>query len=153
MLGVTSAGYRFPCVLGLGLLAGLLLLPLGSMTAAHYELLWCTSNAGGGTSRGVDYALCGTIGQTDTAVISGDRYRVEGGYWPGLIIPATVELPMLVLQIRSNQLWISWSPPTPGFILEQTSNLSAPKWVAVPAGNPAILPMSENAQFYRLRKP
>ncbi len=153
MLSAARAGCRFPLVRGLILLTLFLLLPSSSLTAAPYALDWCTTDAGGGTSSGGDYALSGTIGQTDTAVISGDRYRVEGGFWPGLIFSSPAELPTLVLQLRDNHFWISWSPATPGFILEQTGDLSAPKWITAPTGNPAIVPFSANAQFYRLRKP
>ena len=153
VLFATGAARLFPLVQGLILLTLFLLLPSSSLTAAAYAIDWCTTDAGGGTSSGGDYALSGTIGQTDNAVISGDRYRVEGGFWPGLILSSTDELPTLVLQLMNNQLWISWSPATPGFILEQTGDLSAPKWITAPAGNPAIVPLSANAQFYRLRKP
>lgn len=153
MLSATRAGGRLRLVQGLILLRLFQLLSSSSLTAGPYALDWCTTDAGGGTSSGGDYALSGTIGQTDTAVISGDRYRVEGGFWPGLILPATAELPTLVLQIRDNQLWVSWSPATAGFILEQTGDLSAQTWITAPAGNPAICPMAASAQFYRLRKP
>jgi len=140
-------------MLGLILTTLFLLLPANPLTAASYALDWCTLDGGGGISCGGDYALSGTIGQTDIAVISGDRYLLEGGFWPGLIFSSPAELPTLVLQLRDNHLWISWSPTTPGFILEQTGDLSSPKWVTAPGGNPAIVPLSANVQFYRLRKP
>jgi len=153
VLSVTRAGRLFPPVQGCILLTLFLLLPASSITAGIYAVDWCTTDAGCGTCSGGDYALSGTIGQTDTTVISGDRYRVEGGFWPGLIFSSPAELPTLVLQLRDNPLWISWSPTTPGFILEQTGDLSSPKWVTAPGGNPAIVPLSANVQFYRLRKP
>lgn len=118
-----------------------------------YAVDWSTTDAGGGTSGGGDYTLSGTIGQADTAVMRGDSYVLEGGFWPGVIVPSTTEAPTLVLQFTGDRVWVSWSPATPGFRLEQTTDLLAPDWSVAPAGNPVALPLSTHAQFYRLRLP
>jgi hypothetical protein len=49
---------------------------------------------------------------------------------------------------------ISWSPPTPGFVLQQSDSLMTPNWSEAPSGaaNPTTVPATLPAKFYRLRK-
>lgn len=133
----------------------LLLLSVGldSSFAQPYEQDWSTLEAGGGTCSGGDYCLVGTIGQAEAAVSTAASYRIEGGFWPGWTTTSQAEPPRLQLQFVEGQGWISWSPDTPGFRLEQTTDLLAPNWVSGPTGNPTIIPLGDKAQFYRLRRP
>ena len=50
---------------------------------------------------------------------------------------------------------ISWSPDTPGFVLQETGSLSPAIWTNSPSGsaNPTIAPRTEPARFFRLIKP
>jgi hypothetical protein len=48
-----------------------------------YDISWHTTDGGGGTSTGSDYALSGTIGQPDAGVMSGGDYELAGGFWGG----------------------------------------------------------------------
>jgi len=48
-----------------------------------YEVVWWTINGGGGTSRGGQYVLTGTIGQPDAAWSKAGDYELLGGFWPG----------------------------------------------------------------------
>jgi len=64
--------------------------------------------------------------------------------------------PTLVLRRAANQQFeISWSPATPGFTLQSTDSLSPTNWVNAPSGatNPATVPATGPARFYRLFKP
>ena len=133
-----------------GLLALLPLLSAGSLFAQSYAVDWSAIGAGGGTSDGGSYALSGTLGQLDAVVLGGGHYRVEGGFWPGVIATPTTGAPTLLIQLLGDQVQVSWLPATPGFRLEQTGDLAAPSWTAAPAGNPVLIRLSGQAQFYRL---
>ena len=51
--------------------------------AGPYEIPWYTIDGGGGTSRGGQYVLTGTIGQPDADWSSAGSYELLGGFWPG----------------------------------------------------------------------
>jgi hypothetical protein len=120
---------------------------------AQYAIDWYTVDGGGGTSSGGSFTLSGTIGQPDAGTLSGGTYMLQGGFWPGLVIPSTGEAPTLFIQFAGANVVISWAPGTPGFALEQADSLGA-LWAPGPAGNPTspIAP-SGTAKFYRLKKP
>ncbi len=47
-----------------------------------YEISWWTVDGGGSTSsNGGNYALSGTVGQSDTGIASGGDYALSGGFW------------------------------------------------------------------------
>jgi sugar lactone lactonase YvrE len=50
---------------------------------------------------------------------------------------------------------ISWTPDTPGFVLQETLTLAPPAWTNSPSGatNPVVVPAVLPTKFYRLRKP
>ena len=50
---------------------------------------------------------------------------------------------------------ISWTPGTPGFMLQENLNLATTNWVNSPSGgtNPVVVPAALPAKFYRLYKP
>ena len=48
-----------------------------------YDLNWTTIDGGGGTSRGGQYVLTGTIGQPDADWSRAGGYELLGGFWPG----------------------------------------------------------------------
>ncbi len=136
---------------------GLVLLPtlpnLPSVSAQSYSLDWATTDGGGGTSTGGPYSLCGTIGQPDAGAMSGGNFSLQGGFWPGIMVPSTGEAPVLFIQASGASVVISWLPGTPGFALEQTDDLTTPIWVDAPGGNPVTIPAGSAARFYRLSKP
>jgi len=61
-----------------------------------YELTWFTVDGGGGASAGGGYALVGTAGQPDTAVLSGGTYTLAGGFWPGVEALSLRYLPIIM---------------------------------------------------------
>jgi len=65
-------------------LAALLLLAGVALAQGGYDLSWWTVDTGGQTfSTGGSYSLGGTIGQPDAGLLTGDGYRLEGGFWIG----------------------------------------------------------------------
>lgn len=109
--------------------------------------------AGGGTSTGGAYSLSGTIGQADAGPqLAGGNFTLEGGFWPGLILPATGETPALLIQLAGADVRITWTPATAGFVLQQTDSLTAPAWSTAPAGNPLVVAPDGTTRFYRLSK-
>ena len=64
----------------------LLLLALVSiMSTAYgdYDIRWHTIDGGGGTSKGGQYIVTGSIAQHDAAVSTGGKYELLSGFWPG----------------------------------------------------------------------
>jgi hypothetical protein len=125
--------------------------------AQSYSVDWWKVAGGGGTSTGGVYAVSGTIGQHDAGgPMTNGQYSVTGGFWA---LPTAIQTPgspvLSIAPSAPGQVLISWTPPTPGFRLQSTDSLSPTNWVAAPSGtnNPATVPASVAARFYRLIKP
>jgi hypothetical protein len=72
-------------VLALVLIAGT------ALAIGDYRLDWWTANGGGGASTGEGYQLSGTISQPEVGpALSGDGYRLEGGFWGGVLGGSTM---------------------------------------------------------------
>lgn len=137
------------------IILSLLLAFAGVSEAQNYSIDWFTIDGGGGTSSGGPYTLTGTIGQPDAGRLSGGNYVVEGGFWGAFAIQ-TPGAPTLQIQHSGpNQVTISWTPNTPGFVLEESSSVAAPAWANSPSGaqNPVTVPHGGGIKFYRLRNP
>jgi hypothetical protein len=54
-----------------------------------------------------------------------------------------------------SQVTVSWTPPTSGFALQESLNLSPVVWSNSPSGqtNPVTLPVTGSTKFVRLIKP
>jgi len=141
------------------LLAALILGAALSLSAQTYSIDWYTIDGGGGTSSGGPYTLSGTIGQPDAGVHTGGPYTLVGGFW-GAFAVQQVGAPTLYIRpagpSQPGQVTISWDPPTPGFVLQESSNLSLGPagWNPSPSGgaNPVTVP-STAIKFYRLQHP
>src|SRR5213596_878666 len=103
----------------LSVLACALFLPV--LANAQYAIDWFSLDGGGGASSGGSFTLTGTIGQPDAATLSGGNYTLQGGFWPGIVVPAIGEAPALFIQLSSASIIILWSPTSSGFSLEQSS--------------------------------
>lgn len=130
-------------------------LALASVALAHsYSVDWWKVAGGGGTSTGGGYAVSGTIGQPDAGgPMTNGQYSVTGGFWALPVAVQTPEAPVLSIAVAGpGQVRISWTPATPGFALQSTHSLSPTNWTAAPSGanNPAFVPATEAARFYRL---
>ena len=115
--------------------------------------------AGGGTMRstGGVYAVSGTIGQPDAGgPWTNGSYSASGGFWTLPVAVRTPEAPTLVIAAAApGTAVISWTPATPGFVLQETPSLSPTNWMNSASGmtNPIIVPATTPAKFYRLFKP
>ncbi|MCG3131288.1 MAG: hypothetical protein FLDDKLPJ_02078 [Phycisphaerae bacterium] len=55
-----------------------------SVMAQEFAVEWFTIDGGGGMfSAGGGFSLGGTLAQSDAGVLSGSRFAVSGGFWPG----------------------------------------------------------------------
>jgi len=108
---------------------------------------------GGGSSSGGGFSLSGTVGQASAGVpLTGVVYTLQGGFWPGLIVTAEGEVPQLFIQFSGPSVTLSWAPATAGFVLEQSGDVMSGAWLPAPEGNPVLVPATDSAAFYRLRK-
>ena len=120
--------------------------------AQPYSVDWYTIDGGGGTSTGGAYTLSGTIGQPAVGLLTGGSFALEGGFWPGLIVP-TPGAPTLYLQWVGAELVVSWEPAGVGFGLEMSDSLAPASWLPGPAGNPVAVPPGAATRFFRLKRP
>jgi len=129
----------------------------GSTQAQAYSIDWFTIDGGGGTSTGGVYSVSGTIGQPDAGgPMTNGQYSVAGGFWA---LPAAIQVvgaPMLtIVPATPGNAMISWTPNTPGYVLQETLVLSPANWTNSVSGsaNPVIVPTAMPTKFYRLFKP
>jgi hypothetical protein len=128
-----------------------------STALAQYSIPWHTIDGGGGTSTGGVYSVSGTIGQPDAGgPMTNGQYSVTGGFWA---LPQAVQVTgaptLTIVPAAPGSATISWTPNTPGYILQQTAVLSPSNWTNSPSGstNPVTISVSSPAGFYRLFKP
>jgi hypothetical protein len=128
-----------------------------SFASAQYAIAWSTIDGGGGTSTGGVYSVRGTIGQPDAGpTMTNGQYSVTGGFWA---LPTAVQTPdapvLTIAPATPGNATISWAPNTPGFVLQETWNLSPANWTNSLSGatNPIVVPAAVPAKFYRLFKP
>jgi hypothetical protein len=138
--------------LSVGLLAAATL-----VYAQTYSIDWFTIDGGGGTSTGGVYSISGTIGQPDAGgPMTGGNFSLTGGFWPLPGAVQTIGAPILtIIPTGPGQATISWTPNTPGYVLQETLSLLPPNWVNSPSGasNPVLVPVARPMKFYRLFKP
>jgi hypothetical protein len=128
-----------------------------SIIAQSYSIDWFKIAGGGGTSTGGVYRVSGTIGQPDAGgPMTNGPYSLTGGFW---VLPQAVQTPgapvLTITPATPGFATVSWSPATPGFVLQETWSLTPGTWTNAPSGtsNPATVPATLPARFYRLFKP
>jgi hypothetical protein len=124
---------------------------------AQYSIDWFTIDGGGGTSTGGVYTVSGTIGQPDAGgPMTNGQYSVTGGFWA---LPTAIQViggpTLTIISAGPGQATISWTPNTPGYILQETWVLSPANWTNAVSGvtNPIVVPATVPTKFYRLFKP
>jgi len=124
--------------------------------AQDYSIDWHTIDGGGGTSTNGTYSLTGTIGQVDASgSMTNAQYSVTGGIW---FLPSVVQQPnapvLTIVPAAPGFALISWTPNTPGFVLQESFTLDPPAWTNSPSGatNPATVPATLTTKVYRLQK-
>ena len=144
---------------GLAILIGLFFISAKvlSVSAQSYSIDWFTIDGGGGTSTGGVYSVSGTIGQPDAGgPMTNGQYSVTGGFWA---LPTAIQVSgaptLTIVPAAPGQATISWTPNTPGFVLQETLSLSPTNWVNSASGttNPITVPATLPTKFYRLSKP
>jgi hypothetical protein len=124
---------------------------------AQYSIDWHTIDGGGGTSTGGVYSVSGTIGQPDAGgPMTNGQYSVTGGFWALPTAVQTAGAPTLTISRDApGYALVSWTPNTPGFVLEETWSLSPSNWTNSPSGaaNPVVVPATLPSKFYRLHQP
>jgi hypothetical protein len=137
-------------------LAGALGLTL-STAAQNYSVDWFTIDGGGGTSTGGVYSVSGTIGQPDAGpAMTNGQYSVTGGFWA---LPTAIQIEgaptLTIVPATPGNATISWSPNSPGWVLQETWVLSPANWTNSISGstNPILVPALVPSKFYRLFKP
>ena len=125
--------------------------------AQSFSVDWFKIAGGGGTSTNAQYAVSGTIGQHDAGqIITNGQFSVTGGFW---VLPQAVQVqgaPVLTIAPAApGTATISWTPNTPGFVLQETWSLTPANWTNSARGstNPNTIVTSSAAKFFRLRKP
>ncbi len=125
--------------------------------SAQYSIAWSTIDGGGGTSTGGVYSVSGTIGQPDAGgPMTNGQYSVTGGFWA---LPTAVQVigapTLTIVPATPGNATISWTPNTPGFVLQETWVLSPANWTNSLSGaaNPIVVPATAPSKFYRLFKP
>ena len=141
-----------------GVIAGCLL----ALTPLHaqYAIDRSTIAGGGGTSTGGVYSVSGTIGQPDASgALSGGQYSVVGGFWSFIAVP-TPGAPLLTIRgTTTNAVLVTWPSPSPGYALQQNSDLNTTNWLPVlpaPLDNgtnkTVIITPASGRKFFRLVK-
>jgi len=124
--------------------------------AQEYSIRWQTLGGGGGTSTGGDYSVSGTIGSPDAGPpMTGGDYSMQGGFWSLIAIQSEGAPKLTIVRTGPGQATISWSPNTPGFVLQERLNLLLGEWMPSPSktNNPVTVTIPEGMKFYRLFKP
>jgi hypothetical protein len=138
------------------LLLGAALLIAPAVLFAQLNIDWYSIDGGGGTSTGSVYAVSGTIGQPDAdGSMTNGQFSVMGGFWALPIAVQAAGAPTLTISRAAPGLAVvSWTPNTPGFVLQETISLSSTNWINSPSGatNPIMVP-ALLAKYYRLFKP
>jgi hypothetical protein len=124
---------------------------------AQYSIDWNTIDGGGGTSTNGVYSVSGTIGQPDAGgPMTNGQYSVTGGFWALPTAVQVVGAPTLTITRGSPGFaLISWTPDTPGYVLQEKPTLSSTSWTNSPSGatNSVVVPATVPTRFYRLFKP
>jgi hypothetical protein len=128
-----------------------------SLYAQSYSIDWFKIAGGGGTSTNSQFSLSGTIGQPDAGpVTTNGQFSLTGGFWA---LPTAVQTPgaptLSIAPGASGFAAISWSPNTPGYVLQESLSLSPANWTNSASGstNPATLSAIVPKKFFRLFKP
>ena len=138
----------------------ILALLLGFILPAAAQSYSVTSHriaGGGGTSTNGPFSVSGTLGQHDAGgAMTNGQYSASGGFWVLPVAVQTQGAPQLtIVPAAPGQGTISWTPATPGFVLQETPGLAPSNWVNSASGvtNPVTVPATGPSKFYRLHKP
>ena len=100
---------------------------------------------------GADLEDSSTTGVNSTP----DESATDAGAAYVFSLPTLSNPALSIVSTGSGQATVSWSPDTPGYVLQETLSLSPTNWVNAASGttNPAVVPATLPTKFYRLFKP
>jgi|GEM_PF-5615136 len=87
---------------------------------------------------------------------AGSQSMVAGDSLGVAVNAADPAIPVLtIVRSGADEVTLSWSPATPGFLLQESPGLGASGWDDAPSGatNPVTLPISGTRKFFRLFRP
>jgi hypothetical protein len=135
------------------------------LRAADFTLDWFTVDGGGGTSVGGAYSVSGTVGQPEAGpTLAGGNFAVTGGFWALVEVIQSPGAPLLKIRREGPNVVISWPNPSTGFVLQQTTELSASSGAMVWTDTALVptedglekivtMPVSPGHRFFRLKRP
>jgi hypothetical protein len=130
--------------------------------AQSYRVGKSSLHSGGGTSRGGDYEIKGSIGIVNRRpTLQSQEYALAGGVVALVTAVQTPDAPVLHLSLSAtNTVLLSWEATITDFVLEQSSDANGSAWtrvetatVTVGANQNVSLPLTAGNKFFRLRKP
>jgi len=134
----------------------LLWLGAGTALAQSFELRNGAINGGANVAHGGPYSVEGTSGQSTSGNSSGGPFSVQGGESQGVsrfngqIVPS-----MVVSASGPANVLVGWLPMVPGYVLEFTDTLRAPRWFPYPADagtNFHAISAGTRQLFFRLKR-
>lgn len=135
----------------IGLLTGF----AGAASAQQFTLQNTVINGGSQIAHGGPFSVAATSGTPTTGQPSGGQFGVQGGESSGAV-PFTIPIvPTMISTNRSlSQVTVGWQPMVPGYVLEFTDTLSAPRWFPYPGvtTNQISVANSTRRLYFRLRK-
>jgi hypothetical protein len=125
--------------------------------AQSYSLDWFTLDGGGGTSTGGVFAVSGTIGQPDAGAMSGGTFHLPGGFWSFTAVQTPGAPVLHMANLLNGTARLTWTPDTPGFIVQQVTALTPVPivWSNAPVNytNGAVIPVTPGMRHLRLFRP
>src|SRR5262245_51628566 len=119
-------------------------------SAQQFSIAWFKIAGGGGASAGGQYALHGTIAQHEAgATMTQAQYSLMGGFWA---LPQAIQVTgapsLAITAVAPGFATLSWTPGTPGFVLQESANLNE-GWTNSVSGaaNPITVPISPPGKF------
>jgi len=136
--------------------------PLAISARAQSTIDWFTLDAAGSAVASASYIINDTLGQDDAATLTSANYTIIGGFWALENLGPATDFPELhISPAPSANVLLSWPSPSPGYTLQENTNLANPGgWTDVigPVSDDGLLktitrPDAGTNRFYRLHKP
>jgi hypothetical protein len=95
------------------------------------------------------------LGGTSRSPVSGNKTNANFGDGDCWVVKLATLPRLTVVRAGPGQAAISWTPNTPGFVLQEKTNLMSGSWSNSPSGstNPITVPDTMSRKLYRLFKP
>jgi hypothetical protein len=87
--------------------------------------------------------------------MSGGTFSVTGGFWSLIAVQIPGGPKLSIEEAGPGLATISWTPNTPGFVLQESEQLSPANWMnsVSTTNNPVTVPAGMGRRYYRLHKP